>query len=266
MKLSPELNACVDRDVSCVTCGYNLRGLQEDGRCSECGANVRPSLVNVLSLARPSFLAQLRGTISSYAIARVIILAGVILRCLPYDLGDLVFTTVLVLQSVSALLYFGGMLGIVRMAREMNCVSTDLLRYVVYVFISFVFALLAEVSRSQFQLVANWSISIAPFLFEELVCRCVGQIAHRSGNDPLFRFTKCARLIIFSALIVTGITVLTCLLSGNTWQGFFMTAGVWGIIDYVAIGTMVVFGVVVVLDTIILWRFRKMLRPYYVGA
>jgi hypothetical protein len=34
----------VDRDIPCVTCKYNLRGLEDAGICPECGAAVAQSL------------------------------------------------------------------------------------------------------------------------------------------------------------------------------------------------------------------------------
>jgi hypothetical protein len=34
----------IDRDVDCVACGYNLRGLRDDGICPECGGRVADSL------------------------------------------------------------------------------------------------------------------------------------------------------------------------------------------------------------------------------
>jgi uncharacterized repeat protein (TIGR04138 family) len=33
-----------DRDLPCVECDYNLRGLAPEGRCPECGADVRDSI------------------------------------------------------------------------------------------------------------------------------------------------------------------------------------------------------------------------------
>lgn len=33
-----------DSDVPCVRCGYNLRGLQPEGHCPECGAAIEPSV------------------------------------------------------------------------------------------------------------------------------------------------------------------------------------------------------------------------------
>jgi hypothetical protein len=42
VKLDP--HGCLDEDISCRKCGYNLRGLSPDGRCPECGTAVGRSL------------------------------------------------------------------------------------------------------------------------------------------------------------------------------------------------------------------------------
>lgn len=34
----------LDHDLTCVTCGYNLRGLRRDGRCPECGGTIARSI------------------------------------------------------------------------------------------------------------------------------------------------------------------------------------------------------------------------------
>src|SRR5690242_3809775 len=40
MTASPAL----DHDLICVACGYNLRGLRQDGRCPECGGTIARSI------------------------------------------------------------------------------------------------------------------------------------------------------------------------------------------------------------------------------
>ncbi|MCH7591627.1 MAG: protein kinase [Planctomycetes bacterium] len=56
-------------DISCIHCGYNLRGLPGGGRCPECGTEVaRSSHGNLLSAADPAWLARvLRGQALAYA-------------------------------------------------------------------------------------------------------------------------------------------------------------------------------------------------------
>lgn len=41
----------IDRDVRCLSCGYNLRGLQSTGQCPECAADVAGSLVHAVLFA-----------------------------------------------------------------------------------------------------------------------------------------------------------------------------------------------------------------------
>lgn len=44
--------SAIHRDVACVACGYNLRGLRGDGHCPECGTPVTETLLELLSRAR----------------------------------------------------------------------------------------------------------------------------------------------------------------------------------------------------------------------
>jgi hypothetical protein len=50
----------VDRDIACVSCNYNLRGLEPDGRCPECGAAVQLTLDDRLVPVPPQALDALR--------------------------------------------------------------------------------------------------------------------------------------------------------------------------------------------------------------
>ncbi|MCA9310439.1 MAG: hypothetical protein KDA21_04485 [Phycisphaerales bacterium] len=50
----------INRELYCVQCGYDVRGLQVTGVCPECGADVRlPLLGNRLIDARPTYLTSL---------------------------------------------------------------------------------------------------------------------------------------------------------------------------------------------------------------
>ncbi|MBN1342058.1 MAG: hypothetical protein JXQ73_05220 [Phycisphaerae bacterium] len=51
----------IDRDVPCVSCGYNLRGLARNHRCPECGVVVSASLRgDSLQFAEPTWVSRMR--------------------------------------------------------------------------------------------------------------------------------------------------------------------------------------------------------------
>jgi hypothetical protein len=58
-------DALRERDVPCLNCGYNLRGLVPEGSCPECGALIVRSLQgNLLQFSNPAYLASLhRGVV-----------------------------------------------------------------------------------------------------------------------------------------------------------------------------------------------------------
>ncbi len=93
------------QDVPCLNCGYNLRGLQEDGRCPECGTPVERSLKgNLLIYSSPEHVASLHTGV-------FLILAGIIVQILTY-IGSIVALGVLATQSGGARLG-GGATGVV---------------------------------------------------------------------------------------------------------------------------------------------------------
>ncbi len=83
------------QDVPCLNCGYNLRGLQEDGRCPECGTQVERSLKgNLLIYSSLEHLANLHTGV-------FLILAGIILQMLNV-VGSIIAKVVLGVLSSGA--------------------------------------------------------------------------------------------------------------------------------------------------------------------
>ena len=50
----------IDHDVTCEKCGYNLRGLQSDGCCPECGLTLSSSLETVVERLTPEWTGRFR--------------------------------------------------------------------------------------------------------------------------------------------------------------------------------------------------------------
>jgi hypothetical protein len=40
----PTTDQLIDEDLPCIKCSYNLRGLQDEGQCPECGTNIEETL------------------------------------------------------------------------------------------------------------------------------------------------------------------------------------------------------------------------------
>ena len=56
-----QAGSVIEVDTECIHCGYNLRGLTNEGRCPECGSPVDDSLRgNLLRHADPDWLDRLR--------------------------------------------------------------------------------------------------------------------------------------------------------------------------------------------------------------
>lgn len=56
----PRADEPIARDVACIHCGYNLRGLSPEGRCPECGRGVLQSLRgDLLQFQHPAYVRRL---------------------------------------------------------------------------------------------------------------------------------------------------------------------------------------------------------------
>ncbi|MBN1341987.1 MAG: hypothetical protein JXQ73_04865 [Phycisphaerae bacterium] len=72
----PCTSGVIERNVSCVFCDYNLRGLPADGRCPECGRQIADSTKSdLLSLAHPRWVKRIR-------IGAAFMLVGLVLMAL----------------------------------------------------------------------------------------------------------------------------------------------------------------------------------------
>jgi hypothetical protein len=38
------MSSSITRDIFCLSCKYNLRGLPEEGQCPECGVSIRDAV------------------------------------------------------------------------------------------------------------------------------------------------------------------------------------------------------------------------------
>ena len=68
-----EVEQGIDQDISCIRCGYNLRGTTSAGQCPECGEPVQISLrPDLLHMANPAWLDKLRKGMSWLLAALII--------------------------------------------------------------------------------------------------------------------------------------------------------------------------------------------------
>lgn len=69
------INLATD-DVPCKNCGFNLRGLSEDGNCPECGASIWRSLQgNLLDYSSPAYVRSLHRGLNCILIAALLNIA-----------------------------------------------------------------------------------------------------------------------------------------------------------------------------------------------
>jgi hypothetical protein len=130
-------NSTLDKDVACVACGYNLRGLRPDGRCPECGRAVADSLKSEhWSQADPKYVRRLLLGLAILALAFAAGLIGEIFESALYAglviydstsaVGDFVLRSLLSIESDARLTeivsYFipniGLLIGIVLLTRH----------------------------------------------------------------------------------------------------------------------------------------------------
>ncbi len=270
MNPESELKASVDRDVSCVTCGYNLRGLQEDGKCPECGEKVSDTLENVLAMADRKLLVELRKTVTVLAIVRVCLLVcvlspvvvGIILQGQPSKYSDELMGADLILLIVSMCLYVGGLFGMAGITWDLLDTRPSMMRYLVFAAVIVMFsALLVRMIEPYILFLLIWPLTIIPLLMEAYVCGLAGSIAKKTGNKIFKRITRLAKAIVRFAVVITSLAILLLMFCGTDLQGL-TGMNVLEMMNYVALGGVVVLGTILLLNAVILWRLRRILKPF----
>lgn len=75
----------IEFDLPCTSCGYNLRGLTQTGRCPECGASIEVSLRgDLLCFANPRWLKSVRSGIDWMFVALALAVAVSALHVLRF--------------------------------------------------------------------------------------------------------------------------------------------------------------------------------------
>lgn len=78
------------KDVPCLRCGYNLRGLKPEGVCPECGATIQRSLHgNLLIYSAPQYVTTLHAGIVCILLAILLLVTG----------GVILFITLIVVEE-----------------------------------------------------------------------------------------------------------------------------------------------------------------------
>lgn len=82
--------ATIDADIPCLSCGYNLRGLAEDGRCPECGTAIEPSVQRYRLRGRQRWRRRARAAVAhaDRALRRLFGVWGRRLPEMPLDLAE----------------------------------------------------------------------------------------------------------------------------------------------------------------------------------
>jgi hypothetical protein len=77
----------VEGDFSCRRCGYNVRGLQPDGRCPECSAPVIAALhPYLIEFADPQWLKRLEaGTSGAFSAGMVLLYSAPVVSAITQN-------------------------------------------------------------------------------------------------------------------------------------------------------------------------------------
>ena len=96
-------------DLPCIQCGYNLRGLDPESTCPECGASISDSLRRgLLALADPGWLRRIRLGMSLMLTALAVIVVPLGGAHILLAMLDNVPHYLLALSILPSLLYFAG--------------------------------------------------------------------------------------------------------------------------------------------------------------
>ncbi len=259
-----ESKACVDRDVSCVTCGYNLRGLQEDGRCPECGEKVCDTLQNVLVMADRKLILGLRETVTIEAVGRTAFPVFLILGVLV-EFNMTILVAVAIPLVILGLRFQGGLNKFAGQSEKLLEFKSSLVNSgVVILILMVVFGFLHLKFGTRMYAVEWWLLAMIPFYHEAATCSIAGRIARAGGDTRLNRIASMTYIITLLAILFTGIVMLLCQISEFNLLGLRLTV-LWDNLGYIAAVFGIVFGIIVILNTIIFWRLRRMLQPFCVA-
>lgn len=208
----------VARDVSCITCGYNMRTLRLDARCPECGKPVAASLrTDDLRFANVRWLRRVRRGVSTLLVAIVafplalffiLFFGGSPIPFMGRKAPDYFLMVALVAILVPYLIVVVGVFGITPPSRPV--LETRMLRLARIA--ARVLVVLFVLSRLT---VVIWELTVSPVtssplmyvagLFcssmmrdATLICLCIilRRLAQRGHNPKLYRWTTVAIWVV----------------------------------------------------------------------
>lgn len=202
----------LDGNIACDKCGYNLRGLSRDGRCSECGFEVQETLRRATLIgADPSQLAVLRQSAELWCVSSYVVFGGVLMMMFGGLVGGAVLAVTTMILFLGYALMIGGAAGLYRF--DIPRAGLAAMRLFVVLALSLPLSMLAVFVFGPAALIAT---AISGALLQLLVLRRMSQIAARVPSESLVASIAQFRAFAMVLWLLAGLVV---------GGGFFLSGG-----------------------------------------